>query len=542
MQALRRLSLRTQLLLVVAVALLPVVVLAISGVVALGRQQHAQALQALVERARAIASAVDLELFNSIEALKILALSERLTGSDLRRFHAAALAAVGARGDWVGIILIDRSGNRLLDTRVAYGAPLPGGASVVERESFDAVLAGRAPGIGRIARGPGGQARFAVRVPVLRGGEPRYVLTAVVQPDLLVEILTRQKVPAQSVSTIFDSHLTIVARSRNHEQYVGTQVSDSLGRLMGTSAEGWGTTRTLDGQNVYAAFSRSARSAWGVAIGVPKEALDAPVWRSYALSAAGVLLSIVLGVLAAAWLARRIALRLERSSAALEASNKELEAFSYSVSHDLRAPVRAIDGFSSLLQEEAGSLSDEGRRYLQMVRASAKQMGKLIDDLLRFARLSREGLARRRFEMQPLVEECIAKLRADLGGRSIECTVGKLPACEGDPALLRQVLLNLIGNAFKYTSRTASARVEIGCLSQGAQQVFYVRDNGVGFDMKYAGKLFGVFQRLHRSTEFEGTGVGLAIVQRIVQRHGGRIWAQAEPGKGATFYFTLAAP
>jgi light-regulated signal transduction histidine kinase (bacteriophytochrome) len=232
--------------------------------------------------------------------------------------------------------------------------------------------------------------------------------------------------------------------------------------------------------------------------------------------------------------------QLQRTNVELEAANKELEAFSYSVSHDLRAPLRAIDGYSGmLLLEHSASLPAEGRRYLQTVRSNAQQMGRLIDDLLAFARLARQKVARHRFELRALVEECLDKLRSESGDRAVECVVGELPVCEADPALLRQVLLNLIGNAFKYTGKVERARIEIGCERRGGEDVFYVRDNGVGFDMKYADKLFGVFQRLHRGKDFEGTGVGLAIVQRIVNRHGGRVWAEAEPGKGATFYFTL---
>ena len=534
------LSLRTRLLLVVAIALLPVAALAIVGLLFLGRQQHAQAQQGLVEKARALTSAVDIELSNSVEALKILALSASLDSGDLRRFHVEARKAATARADWDGVALVDRSGNRLLYSAQAYGAPLPGGAAVVDRDSFDATLAGGVPSIGGIARGPGGRDRFAVRVPVLRAGEVRYVLTAVVKPDVMLEILTQQKLPPESVTSVFDASMKIVARSRNHDEFVGKPVSTSLMELIGGAQEGWGLTRTLESQEVYSAFSRSPRSAWSVAIGIPRSAVDGPIWRSYALWAAGLALSLGLGVLVSAWLARRVAGQLQRAHAELEASNSELEAFSYSVSHDLRAPVRAIDGFSRiLLEEHAGALPAEGRRQLNIVSQKAKQMGKLIDDLLVFAQLARHAVARQRLQPRALVEECVEKLRSESAGSAARCEIGELPECDADPSLLRQVLLNLIGNAFKYSAKAQAPRVEVGCERRGGEDVFYVSDNGVGFDMKYAGKLFGVFQRLHGTDEFEGTGVGLAIVQRIVQRHGGRIWAHAEPGKGATFYFTI---
>jgi signal transduction histidine kinase len=525
-------------LLLVAAALTPVTLLAITGLLALGRQQHALAQQGMLERVRAFASAVDLEHYNSVEALKVLALSRSLDTGDLRRFHADAGAAAKARSDWAGILLVDPSGKWLVNSARPFGERA--GTSVVEKESFDVVLVTRRPAIGGLAKGPGGQYRFPVRVPVVRDGELRYVLTAFVKADLLQDIVVRQKVPGESVTTIFDGSFVVVARSRNHEQYLGTPVSQSLARMMTGETEGGGSGTTLEGQAVYTAFARSTRSSWGAALGVSQELVDAPIRRSYLLSAAGLLLSLVLGVSIAAWLARRIAGQLERSRAELEAANRELEAFSYSVSHDLRAPLRAIDGFSTMLAQDHGdALPAEGRRYLDTVSAKAKQMGRLIDDLLGLARIGRQELARRRVDMRKLAVECVDKLRADAGGKAPGVTVGDLPACDGEPALLRQVLLNLVGNAFKYSAKTEGARVEVGAERREGELAYYVRDNGAGFDMKYAARLFGVFQRLHRGDEFEGTGVGLAIVQRVVHRHGGRVWAHGEPGRGATFYFTI---
>jgi PAS domain S-box-containing protein len=232
--------------------------------------------------------------------------------------------------------------------------------------------------------------------------------------------------------------------------------------------------------------------------------------------------------------------RVVRRTAELEAANKELEAFSYSVSHDLRAPLRAINGFAGIVLEEYGSqLPDEGRRYLERVRNGGQRMGELIDDLLAFARLSRQLLNRQPVNTGRLVQEVLEELNPPGNKRQVETRMGELPACQGDPALLKQVWTNLLSNAIKYTCGRTPAVVEIGCEQNNGQKIFFVRDNGVGFDMQYANKLFGVFQRLHRADQFEGTGVGLAIVQRIVHRHGGRVWATAEPERGATFFFTL---
>ncbi len=231
---------------------------------------------------------------------------------------------------------------------------------------------------------------------------------------------------------------------------------------------------------------------------------------------------------------------LRQAKAAADAANRELEAFSYSVSHDLRAPLRAIDGFSRiLLEENHASLSAEALHYLALVRENAQQMGALIDDLLSFSRLSRQSLKRERVRMSALAHEARCGLEGELGGRRIELVVSDLPQAYGDPVLLRQVFVNLLSNAIKFTSKKDPARIDIGSLEQDGHPVYFVRDNGEGFDMRYIDKLFGVFQRLHRSEEFPGTGVGLAIVQRIILRHGGRVWAEARVGEGATFYFTL---
>ncbi|HLK54927.1 MAG TPA: MASE1 domain-containing protein [Chthonomonadaceae bacterium] len=239
----------------------------------------------------------------------------------------------------------------------------------------------------------------------------------------------------------------------------------------------------------------------------------------------------------------RAHVELERRAVELEAANKELEGFAYSVSHDLRAPLRASDGFSRILLEAyAPQLSPEVQRYLGLVRSNTQQMGQLVDDLLRFSRLSRQALERRSIAMTNLVRQCLDDLALEQEGRQVQIILGDMPVCQADQALLKQVLLNLLSNALKYTRQREEAVIEIGAQTGGETSgacIYFVKDNGVGFNMKYAHKLFGVFQRLHRAEEYEGTGVGLAIVQRILSRHGGRVWADAEVGKGATFFFTL---
>ncbi|MGH8068680.1 MAG: ATP-binding protein [Candidatus Entotheonellia bacterium] len=232
--------------------------------------------------------------------------------------------------------------------------------------------------------------------------------------------------------------------------------------------------------------------------------------------------------------------RVQERTAELRAANRELEAFSYSVSHDLRAPLRAITGFSRILLEDyAPQLPNEAQHYLKIVDNGGQHMGQLIDDLLAFSRLGRMELRKQRVATTDLVRQVLADLQAEQSGREVEITLGDLRPCRAEPSLLKQVFVNLLSNALKYSRKREVAHIVVGCREHDGEQVYFVKDNGVGFDMQYAKKLFGVFQRLHRAEEYEGTGVGLAIVQRIVHRHGGRVWAEAALDRGATFYFTL---
>ena len=296
--------------------------------------------------------------------------------------------------------------------------------------------------------------------------------------------------------------------------------------------------RALQGEDVYES---------DIEIHRPDRRVPIEVWASPIRSAAG---QIEFAVAAFNDITERLEAqrRIDQLNAELEhqvvelaAVNKELETFSYSVSHDLRAPLRAVDGFSRVLEtDHAASLDPEAIRYLSRIRGNVRRMGALIDDLLRFSRLSRQELETREVDMASLVRNVLDDLSR---GRSVQpqIHVSALPAADGDIDLLRQVWINLIDNAIKYSGKQPDSRIDISAHGEGSEVTYTVKDNGVGFDMAYADKLFGVFQRLHRQDEFEGTGVGLAIVQRIIHRHGGRIWAEAAPGRGAAFHFTLPA-
>lgn len=232
---------------------------------------------------------------------------------------------------------------------------------------------------------------------------------------------------------------------------------------------------------------------------------------------------------------------LNKRADALELANRELEAFTYSVSHDLRAPIRHIAGFAELLQKHAAStLDDKGRKYLRTIQDSAKRMGTLIDDLLAFSRVGRAETRKGIVSLEQLARETISELAGETAGRAISWKIGALPTCYGDRSMLKLVLHNLIANAVKFTRSRTPAEIEIGSSAGPSDNVIvFIRDNGVGFDMRYSDKLFGVFQRLHAAEDFEGTGIGLAIVQRIIQRHDGEVRAEGKPDGGATFYFSL---
>jgi signal transduction histidine kinase len=236
---------------------------------------------------------------------------------------------------------------------------------------------------------------------------------------------------------------------------------------------------------------------------------------------------------------QNLELRVKDRTAQFEAANKELEAFAYSISHDLRAPLRHISSFSEILRRKARGLDSECTRCLEFITSAAKQMEQLVRDLLNFSRTSRAELRLRHVQLGELVEEVKESVQAEVNGQAVEWNVHSLPDVHADPALLRVVLSNLLGNAVKYTRTRKTAAIEIGTCPAEREHIIFVRDNGVGFDMQYVGKLFGVFQRLHHDEEFEGTGIGLATVQRIIVRQGGRVWAEGKENEGATFYFSL---
>jgi light-regulated signal transduction histidine kinase (bacteriophytochrome) len=232
--------------------------------------------------------------------------------------------------------------------------------------------------------------------------------------------------------------------------------------------------------------------------------------------------------------------RVAERTSQLEVANQELEAFSYSVSHDLRTPLRAIDGFSHILLEDyTDKLDEEGRRLLNVVRDSTNRMGQLIDDMLMFSRTGRLEMTLSEIDMEKMAHEVMEELQSSVVDSRLQVEIEHIPQAKGDRAMMRQVFVNLLTNAIKFSCHNATPKIHVGASVNDNETIYYVKDNGAGFDMQFAGKLFGVFQRLHSADEFEGTGIGLAIVKRIIIRHGGRVWAEGKINEGATMYFTL---
>jgi signal transduction histidine kinase len=460
----------------------------------------------------------------------------------------AGLDRIASQSGWVYLLVTDGNGRTLA---ASADAPAPtstgsGQAAVALRTA----QAGR-PWFSSVETGPGGTPLVVSAIPFATPSGRRIELVG----D-----------PVSALAGFFRTYLSSATTATESHSFV----VDSAGRILGSSvagvkpaqlassslrhvlrAEGRGTYHGTDGQR-YVATAPITGASWRLATTEPTSQLypllvGSRRWLLWLVFAAFALAAIVgLRLLARTLSATAViaaqGAALERTNAALRSANAELDAFSYSVSHDLRSPLRAIDGFSRIVvEEDSGQLTDDQRRYLGLVRDSTQTMGQLIDDLLELSRLSTRELQRRPVATANVVAELADELTAQAPERDLRITVGELPEVKADPVLIGQVFANLLQNAAKYTRERSPALIGVSSATNDGELVFTVQDNGVGFDMRYADKLFDVFQRLHRAEDYEGTGVGLAIVQRVVARHGGRIWADASPGEGAAFHFTLGA-
>ena len=440
-------------------------------------------------------------------------------------------------------------------------APSVRGQSFAHRDWYQAVIRDGKPYISELYRRTAAPQVnvFAAAIPIRSAaGRLLGILVMQVRSDTYFEWIKGIDVGPEGTVYVVDRHGTLGYRANN--TFRGNPIEASVTPAVRRVLQGSGGVHVVSDpagkENLVVAYQPIKEHGWSVVLEQPAAAAFATrddqlrrIFFGYALNLtflASVALLVSLIVIqhkqaksdrtANAELEQRVAER----TAELEISNSELESFSYSVSHDLRAPLRAIDGFAEMLQESCGQrLDDEGKRKLKVIRESSQKMGQLIDDLLAFSRLGRQKVSATQVDMAAMAAEVFEDLNAASPGPRAAFTIRPMPGAWCDRALIRQVWVNLLANAVKFSGKRQDPAIEVGGYMEGAHNVYYARDNGAGFDMRYYNKLFGVFERLHTAAEFSGTGVGLAIVQRIVTRHRGRVWAEGKVGEGATFYFAL---
>jgi len=490
------------------------------------------------------------------------------------------------------ITLYDPTGQDVMSTLIPYGMPLPRTTTL---EPLRRVIATGEPYVSDLLIGAvSHELVVAVYVPVVENGTVAYILSVAFPPEAISSILHQQAIPNGGFGVVIDRTGVIIARTLGEQEFVGRRgVADIVDPAL-KSTEGRWRARTLEGLDVEAQFVRSPLTGWTVSLGMQKAALEAPLWRSLWIFGGGGLVifaaamtfgwhqgrnfvrmlarlthmaealgrgerlapttlgireaqDIADGMVIASQSIDRHAAEREAMLATLDAgnrrlavANKDLESFSYSVSHDLRTPLRAIDGFSRILAEDhASSLDQEGLRLLNLVCDNTRKLGRLIDDILAFSRTGRQEIEPADVDMTALARDVIDELKPALEGRTVSFNIEALPPARTDRAMMRRVLTNLLDNAVKYTAPKSVATIEVAGHASGDEMIYRIKDNGVGFDEKYVAKLFGVFQRLHAPSDFQGTGIGLAIVKRIITRQGGRVWAEGTLGEGAAFYFTI---
>lgn len=441
--------------------------------------------------------------------------------------------------------------------------PSERGQSFARRDWYQAVIRGGKPYISELYRrmAPPQVNVFAAALPLRSAtGKLLGILVMQVRSDTFFEWIKGIDVGPEGSVYVVDHRGALAYRANIPSQGDPVQVSatPAVQRVLQGSGGVHVVFNPVEKESLVVAYQPIEKHGWSVVLEQPAAAAFATrddqlrrILVAYALNLtflASVALLVSLIVIqhkqaesdrtANAELEQRVAER----TAELEVSNSELESFSYSVSHDLRAPLRAIDGFAEMLQESSGErLDGEGKRKLRVIRESSQKMGQLIDDLLAFSRLGRQTVSATQVDMAAMATEVFEDLIAASPGPRAAFTIRPMPGAWCDQALIRQVWVNLLANAIKFSGRSRDPVIEAGGYTEGAQNVYYVKDNGAGFDMRYYKKLFGVFERLHSAAEFSGTGVGLAIVQRVVTRHRGRMWAEGKVGEGAAFYFALPA-
>jgi len=587
--------LRRRLLLLVAAGVLPLAATAGIALLAMFEQRREQAERAGIEVTRALGTAVDAELRRSIAVLEAMALGPALDRGDVKRYHETLTRILQTRPDWVTITLADASGRQLANARRPFGDALP---PLVDQPSFDAAVASRAPAVGALTPGPRGEIGIPIRVPVLRDGELRYVLTAALRPEAFVEVLSRQRLPADWVISIFDAKGQRVARSRQHIEFLGQPAAPSLQALMASGAEeGAGITHALEGDEIYTAYARSRSSRWSVAIGVPPSVVEAGARASLAVYGGGIALSIALGILAALVVARGIVspmaalraaaqalgrrepvvtprtsvaevdevgsalaaaaeqqrlheverdelLRREREArSAAEGANRAKDEFLAMLGHELRNPLGAITNAARLL-EHPRTDPESAQRAREIISRQSDHLARLTDDLLDAGRavMGKISLQRRPLDLAALVSRALSTLRAS-GRTANHRLVQELQPVwvDGDPIRIEQILSNLVINAAKYTVLPGTIRVSLR--REDGEAVLRVKDDGIGMSEDLAARAFDLFVQGERSLDrtLGGLGIGLTLVRRLAEMHGGSASARSD-GKDKGSELTVRLP
>ena len=577
----RNVPLRRKLLLLALVGILPLAAISGIGLYALVKQQRAQAQQSAVEVTRALATAVDASLSESVSVLEALATSVLLDSGRPDKFYARAKRVMASQPNWLLIHLADPSGTILLNTRDQSGRP---SAPIPEKESFDKVVTTHKPALGYLSRGPDGDWGVPVRVPVVRNGKLRFVLTGVIRPDAILKVLNRQQVPPDWVISVFDTRDVRVARSRAHEKFIGTPPAKGLEKLMASrDREGAGVTQALEGDSVYTAYSRARDTGWTVAIGIPTQSVEAGGHRSLVAYGGGILLSLAFAVIAAFMIARSInqpirelarAARplsheeplfavphtdireIEDLAKALIASTAETkearqqaetasrakDEFLAMLGHELRNPLAPIVTALHLMEMRANGAPDRERAIIE------RQVGhllRLVNDLLDISRITKGKieLNRERIDLRTVVERALEMMQPVLEKRSrpIDLDLPSQPVyAYGDATRLTQVLGNLIANAARHTPGDGRIVIRVGDATGMAELT--VQDEGSGISPQLLHRLFDLFTQGEQSIDRRagGLGLGLAIVKALVELHGGSVSAFSKgTGHGSTFTIRL---
>ena len=583
----------------VLATLLPVLAFAAFMIVYNARDDRIQYEHQLQETTRVTMLAIDTALSNQITILATLSHTGELRSRNWHAFYNLAKSAIADQPD-ARMGVYDPSGHIILSTFVPFGTDLNMSGSP---DAVRNVVTTKQPYITDLFVGAASKEFvIAVYVPVIENGVVVNVLSIAVPPGFVSNILRSQVRANGGVGAVFDREARLIGRTRREDQFIGHKAVPGYLEALQKSDEGSIEIRNLEGLLVRSVYSKSTLSGWSTTLAVEKAVLDAPLMRSLWLFGGGGVLFFAAALLVALYYGRRFVepvatliemaqslgrgerltrkrfglreiqvigdqmvlaaellkshsderdklfatleartLELIKSNEELKMANRELEGFSYSTSHVLRAPLRAIDGFSEILVEEHSTgLDSEGKRLVGVLRSSAHELNEQIDGILEFLRLGRHRMSRVTIEMGEVVQVTLSELEPRTRDRNLVIEVCPLPSAFGDAGMIQRVWYCLLDNAVKFTASRPAAKIEVGAIPDDGEMAYYVRDNGVGFDMKYSGKLFGVFNRLH-GADFPGNGTGLAIVQRIVSRHGGRVWAEGKVGEGATFYFTLPA-